>query len=179
MSYPYQPFYCEENIWRLCRLNPFDGEEVYAAVISNHDRACPLWNQRACPSPSRPIFWDYHVVAIECGAAETRVWDLDSRLDAPVPIDLWWRATFPLLERLDAAFSPFFRVVSRDAYLATFSSDRSHMLGEGGEYKKPPPEWEPIFDPDVGMNLEQFLEMGRPFVGDLHGADGFRARFRA
>ncbi|MFB6374940.1 MAG: hypothetical protein ABEN55_17880 [Bradymonadaceae bacterium] len=177
-SYSYQPYYCEENVWRLCRQNPFDGNDVYAVVISNRTGACPLWNQREAPSSTRPVLWDYHVVAVERRAESTLVWDLDTRLECPAPVAVWWQATFPALERLGPAFQPNFRVVPRDIFLDTLSTDRSHMQTDGGEFKKPPPDWDRIFDPKVGMNLDRFVDMDDEFVGRVVGAESPDAEAR-
>lgn len=175
-DFPYQPFYCEENVWHLCQSAPFDGGEVYVVVISNEQGACPLWNQRACQSPSRPIFWDYHVVAVETGGDEDRVWDLDSRLGCPAAFDIWWQGTFPSLEGFPAEFRPRFRVIDAEDYLRGFSSDRSHMEdGEGG-YKKPPPSWEPIQQADVAMNLDRLLDTDDEFLGTWMSDEQFALR---
>lgn len=173
MSYPYQPYYCEENIWQLCRQAPFDGEAVEVVVISNRAGACPFWHQRAAPSSTRPIFWDYHVVAIERQADDALAWDLDTRLATPAPFELWWQTTFPALDGLTEAFQPSFRVVPHEVYLETLSSDRSHMRTAEGEFKKPPPDWEPIFEPEVGMNLDRFVDLQTDFVGEVLGLDDF------
>ena len=66
--------------------------------------------------------------------------------------------------------SRMYRVIPAAEFLATFSSDRRHMLGEDGEYISPPPLW-PIIQNggdfldlheliiDCENNLQEFIEM--------------------
>jgi len=175
-TYPYQPFYCEENIWKTCRLDPFEAGRVDVAIISNDLNAAPLWNQRAAPSPLQPVFWDYHVVAIE-HREEPVIWDLDTRLETPSSFDEWWDGTFVALDRLPERLEPRFRLLASEEYLEVFSSDRSHMRDEQGAYKKPPPPWEPIYDPAMGHTLDRLVAVSDPFAGELVAVDDMLRRF--
>lgn len=175
-TYPYQPFYCEENIWKTCRLDPFEADRVDVAIISNDLDAAPLWNQRAAPSPLQPVFWDYHVVAIEHREVPV-VWDLDTRLETPVRFDPWWEGTFPALDRLPDRLGPVFRLLDSETYVEVFSSDRSHMRDEQGAYKKPSPPWEPIYDPAKGHTLDRLVDMSDRFAGEVVGGDEMSRRF--
>lgn len=163
---PYQPYYCEENVWKLLRGDYLGGDRRFAVVISNRVGACPVWNQRAAPSPERPVFWDYHVVAAAVGGG-ARIWDLDSRLEPPVDLDTWLAESFPGIDRLPRRFHPSFRVVPEETYLEVFSSNRAHMRDEAGGWKKPPPDWPAIYQPERGMNLDQFVDMDLEFVGEV------------
>ncbi|KAK6011314.1 hypothetical protein OSTOST_23607 [Ostertagia ostertagi] len=74
-----------------------------------------------------------------------------------------------------------FRVIPCVEYLTHFSSDRSHMKDENGEWIAPPPDWEPIsknglnnindfisMDPNILPNISVVLdedEMHRRFSG--------------
>jgi hypothetical protein len=175
-TYPYQAFYCEENIWKTCRLDPFEVDRVDVVIISNDMDAAPLWNQRAAPSPLQPVFWDYHVVVIEHLEVPV-VWDLDTRLETPSPFDRWWEGTFAALDRLPERLEPVFRLLTRQEYFEVFSSDRSHMRSEEGGYKKPPPPWEPIYDPATGHTLDRLVDLGDPFAGELVDVDEMLERF--
>ncbi len=52
----------------------------------------------------------------------------------------------------------FFRVVPAGEYLATFASDRSHMLKDG-KWLKPPPNYPPISTDNSQHNLSAFISM--------------------
>jgi len=123
----YQAFYCEENVWHLA--GALGG---WAVVLSHPSRQTPIWGQRAA-EPGEPVLWDYHVVLV----AEGEVWDLDTRLAFPAPLDTYFDAAFRLPERVRA------RVLPAAEYRAGFWSDRGHMR-RGGEWLAPPPPWPPI-----------------------------------
>lgn len=72
------------------------------------------------------------------------VWDLDSTLAFPCPFDLYYHRTLEPEIQLKDDYRRCFRVVPAPTYLATFSSDRSHML-QDGHYMKPPPPWPAIW----------------------------------
>ncbi|PIW01377.1 MAG: hypothetical protein CO108_01995 [Deltaproteobacteria bacterium CG_4_9_14_3_um_filter_63_12] len=59
----YQPFFCEENITKLCERTEFAGHEMWAVFITNAARTCVCQQQRAS-SENEPTLWDYHVVAL-------------------------------------------------------------------------------------------------------------------
>jgi hypothetical protein len=172
----YQPFYCEENIWQLCDQGDF-GDGAYVVFISNARRTCALWSQRAAHSPGAPIVWDYHVVLIDDDVEpHAEVWDLDTLVGAPVPFERWWQATFPLEDAIPDEFRPCFRVIPADTFGTEFSSDRSHMRDDG-DWKAPPPIWEPIYRPEAGMNLDRFIDMSDVFLGKVIDASKFHRRF--
>ena len=178
-DYAYQSHYCEENIWLLLHQRRSESEAAWAVFISNPNHTCALWCQRASPAPDQPVVWDYHVVAIEQSDDGWRIWDLDTRCDVPTGVDEWWRETFPFEKRVPQTLQPTFRVVERDAFLRSFSSDRSHMRGDDGDWLARPPDWDPIFDPEHGMNLPGFVEMSADsgLPGEILGPDEFRERF--
>ena len=118
-------------------------------------------SQKADPSPSEPIIWDYHVVLLEESPEGWLVWDLDTTLNIPVPVFLYLTRTFPVLPEDLQEFSPRFRVVEAEDYYRLLRTDRRHMRsGEG--WFSPPPPWPVIGE---GSNLEEFLNMDTPFVG--------------
>ena len=176
-DFDYQPYYCEENVWRLCRRAPQGDASLYAVFISNALGAVPLWSQRAAQSAGKPVFWDYHVVAVSRDGGEARTWDLDSRLSVPVGFERWWAQTFPLMEALRRELQPRFRLLPAEEFLETFSSDRSHMLDDDGAWRHPPPPWERIYDAEEGMNLREFTEMSDERRGSLFDPAAFREYF--
>jgi len=163
----YHPFYCEENVWWLCQEPALADRRVWAAFVSNERRRCALWRQRA----GSPIVWDYHVVVIACEPLE--VWDLDTVLPCPVPLDRYLAETFmPVPPEL----GPRFRLVERAELLARFSTDRSHMRAADGGWTAPPPPWDPPSSAEP-PNLMRFVDMTRPFAGEVLSLGGLRDRF--
>jgi hypothetical protein len=162
-SYRYHPFYCEENVFHLAREPVFSGRQRAVVFISNPERACAMWHQRAALRPTWPIVWDYHVVLLVAGPWE--VWDFDTLLGLPVPAADYLRRSFPAA--LPDEHHPCFRVVDAEVFADTFASDRSHMRSAGGRYRQPPPPWAPIGRPGTASNLMRFVDVTAPFVGEV------------
>lgn len=146
-SYRYQPFYCEENVYRLCEELIGSHLRLQAIFISNARQACLFHNQKAAP-PGNPTVWDYHVVLLEGPHEDTpmyRIYDFDTRLPFGVEAEEYLRKTFepPGPER----FRPRFRLLSAGEFLATFSTDRRHMRKDPQDrtspWLQPPPPWDP------------------------------------
>lgn len=157
------PFYCEENVFHLCREPLLEGRPRAVAFISNPAGAVAMWNQRAARQPGEAILWDYHVVLLVQEPWE--VWDLDTTLGLPVPAAEYLARSFH--RGLPAELMPRFRVVDAAGFLETFASDRTHMRSPDGTYQSPPPPWPPIGVPDREPNLMRFVNMTEPFVGEL------------
>lgn len=113
-----------------------------------------------------PVVWDYHVVLLMDGM----VYDLDTRLDFPTPLERWLDATFPM--EVPPVYRPRFRIVDGDRFLARFESDRSHMKSEDG-WAAPPPPWPPI---SKGSNLMRFVDTETPFEGEVFDLEALRHR---
>jgi hypothetical protein len=160
----YAPYYCEENVYHLCAessLSPAHGVvHRRVVIISNERRCCALWAQRAAASRHRPVLWDYHVIFSAQTAAESwLVWDLDTRLGFPVSLPVYLSGTFRPLDRAHRWLAPRFRIQTAEDYRAHFSSDRSHMRADNGEWLQPPPPWPPIHRADQPSFLH-WTEMG-------------------
>lgn len=175
----YTPFYCEENIWHLAQSSVFGAEdELHVVFISNEWGRCPLWNQRASLIYGEPVVWDYHVVLLRTTpTGHHEMWDMDTLRGYPLKVAQWWAATFPHFEQVLPEFLPCFRVIAAEEYVAQLCSDRSHMLDEQGEWRAPPPSWPKIGAPGAENNLPRFIDMTRPFLGEVLDAAAFRARF--
>jgi hypothetical protein len=175
----YQPKYCEENVWHLLDDELAGTQQAWAVFVSNVDRLCMMWSQRAAREPHAFVAWDYHVVALAFDDGEYTLWDLDTTIEMPSSVAEWLDATFP--HGFQTKYGPTFRIVERSKFLETFSSDRSHMLDANGNWRAQPPEWEPIFDPERGMNLHDFVDMSPGEAETLPGerlhAGEFRTRF--
>jgi hypothetical protein len=162
VSYRYQPFYCEENVFHLAREPVLAGRRRAVVFISNPERACAVWHQRAALRSTWPILWDYHVVLLV--DAPWEVWDLDTLLGLPVPAADYLRGSFrPILPQ----HRPRFRVVDAELFVETFASDRSHMRSPGGRYKQQPPPWPPIGTLGATSNLMRFVDVTSPFLGEV------------
>jgi len=165
----YQPYYCEENIWHLCRDPRFAGRECQVLFISNLQQSVAIWSARLAP-PDEPVIWDYHVVLL-CREGDWQIWDLDTRLAQPCAADAFLRASF---RACHPRLKPLFRLIEADRYQDQFSSDRSHMRLAGGGFRQPPPPWPPIFD-GVQNRLEGFIDMSDTFHGPVFDMAGLVA----
>ncbi|MBA3708841.1 MAG: hypothetical protein H0W83_08500 [Planctomycetes bacterium] len=137
-GFDYQPFYCEENIWRLCQHPRFAGDELFVAIIANPAGAVRCRHQRAAGSTTY-VDWDYHVVAFTCWEDGWNAWDFDSSLGLPTGAEDYLASTF----RADDApeLQPTFRVMPGAAYVRALRSDRAHMRHRDGRWLQPPPTW--------------------------------------
>ena len=173
-GYKYATNYCEENAWHLCQEPIFEGVEVKVVFVLSHGGVCRLWDQHLAGDEDEPVCWDYHafVVALQ---GEWMAWDLDTRLGLPAPLRIYLARTFRSSDDLPDFFDPVFRVVDAEEYLATFSSDRGHMLGPGGEWMATPPEWEPILA--GGTSTMDWFINPEEGPGELLSLEEFRAGF--
>lgn len=183
-GYLYQAYYCEENIWQLCRHPSLRDHEKLVVFLSNPTRTLAMWGQRAAPA-KQLIVWDYHVILL--ARAETTpswmVFDLDTLWGFPVQASAYFADSFAGVSSWPKQYQPMFRVIPSVAYVETFRSDRSHMLSHSGEYLQPPPPWPAIISArsnshladggaEQGMhttnsNLQQFIDVVHPFVGKI------------
>ncbi len=167
----YQPFFCEENVWHL--LQQDDLPQPRAAVfVINADRRVAMHGQRA--GRGQVVVWDYHVVLLLPGAG--LVVDLDDDARADWPVRDWLAHAFPA--GAPPEFAPCFRVVDAAGFLATFSSDRSHMLDATGRPMRPFPAWPAPFAAERGMNLRRFLDPVDPIAGTVVDPAGLLALCR-
>ncbi|EEB05436.2 hypothetical protein SJAG_00450 [Schizosaccharomyces japonicus yFS275] len=162
----YTPCYCEENIYQLAKLFDGQGQVVF---ITTKTKTTPIWEQKVGKEPDGLVVWDYHVVFLSRGTDNNdwNVWDFDSKLPFPTT---WSEYRYKALKRVQQTYegnvldpdSPClercFRVVSAKQYLDHFSSDRSHMRTETGDWLAPPPLYPPI-GKGRSSNLETYLDM--------------------
>ena len=166
----YAACYCEENIWQLLHTPPFEHTPSRAIFISNPARQCALWNQRAAAADGEPVIWDYHVVAARLEPGRPcEIWDLDSRAGYPLPLEAWWAATFPIMDRVHPKYHPRFRVILAKDYHAIFSSDRSHMRTPQGSWLAAPPGWPAIWQGHDTLQDLISMERGEG-CGEVMGA---------
>jgi hypothetical protein len=162
----YWPYFCEENVWHLCsNRDAVDGpiEERKVVFVSNARKRVAMLRQRA--GAGRAIVWDYHVVLLGGG----KLWDLDTTLGFGIPPAVWAAESF-----VAGPLEPRFRLIDAPAFVASFASDRSHMVGPDGRPLQPLPPWPPI---GKGMNLMRFVDLVEPFLGEVTDLQGLRRRF--
>ena len=169
----YQPFYCEENIWRLNRRPRFAGKKRQVVFITSLAGATPLFGMRASPKPEEPIFWDYHVILVDHGGDHARIWDLDSVHGAPLDALQWFQHSLPDCRQLPEPYHPLFRVIEGETFNEQFSTDRSHMLDPSGKYLHPPPPWDVPYRAEIGMALDDFRSADEWGPGRLFSLEDF------
>jgi hypothetical protein len=172
---PYQPFYCEENIWLLAQDPRCGPGERLVALITGSDGHVAMWHQKPAAAPGEPLLWDYHVVLFVAGALGWLAWDFECDLGMPVAAPTWLTACFPFQDRLAPRYHPRFRIMPANDYVRTLRSDRSHMRLDDGSFAKPPPAWAP---PGGGQdsNLVQFVDLRQTFVGEVMDLGGLQQR---
>ncbi len=177
MKHPFQPCYCEENVWHLCQAPELAGRDPWVVLLTNAERLCPVWAQQGDAPPGEPILWDYHAIVL-VGGPPWEVWDLNSMLGAPVDLAKYLRLSFPRVKQWPEHLRPRFRVLTAGEYLRHFSSDRSHMLDDEGGYYEPPPPWPLICDSRLGMTLPLLLDPEQPHPGEWLDWRAFIGRFK-
>ena len=136
-------------------------------------KQCVIWHQRLSKEPAvTPVCWDYHVIAIGKKDSQTLVFDFDTTLSFPCLLDEYaykcFRPSNPEISQIWLQFSRcnghFFRPIRSLDFLSSFSSDRSHMIDKTGSWTSEPPKYAPIFKPEKGNNLMDFLDFNNTIL---------------
>jgi hypothetical protein len=140
------PYFCEENVWRLCYRKMLEQPDshFFAVFISNSKQCVPMFHQHAASNPRKPCCWDYHVILL-CASrnGEVFVHDIDSTLPYPTPLRTYLELSF--LQDETSQFAPLFRVIPGQVYVREFASDRSHMYNaETDSWNAAPPTYDCI-----------------------------------
>ncbi|XP_014512759.2 protein N-terminal glutamine amidohydrolase [Vigna radiata var. radiata] len=168
LHFQHTPFYCEENVYLLCKklcsdgIAKAEGSDLFVVFISNEKKQIPLWNQKASKRADGVILWDYHVICIQIkqGNVPPLVWDLDSTLPFPSPLPLYVSETIRPSFQLFSDYNRLFRVVHAPLFLRSFASDRRHMKDSGGKWIEEPPPHEPIVAEDGTVhNLNEYINI--------------------
>ena len=150
------PYYCEENVFRLAvrKRTQQPTDRFWVVFISNTIKNVPMFQQKAAANGEISCCWDYHVVLLcyRAGEGQATVYDVDSRLPYPCPLDLFLAQSFPY--DWPYPFGPMFRVVPMESFLEHFGSDRSHMRDKNGNWQAEPPPYPPI---GRRSNLQEYL----------------------
>jgi protein N-terminal glutamine amidohydrolase len=169
-DHKYHPFFCEENIWHLC-AEDLDMEDPTVIIISNATRTVAVAEQRP-GGEHGTVMWDYHVVLAGTRKDVWHVWDLDTKLPFPSAASEWLFQSFERFMDLPPELAPHFRVMPATVYREHLASDRSHMRDETGEWRSPPPPWDP---PGDGHTLEDFIDMTQDKIGQSLNHMEFRS----
>lgn len=110
------PCYCEENVWRLAyrKLQQTDSKakEYFVVFITNPLKCVPMFHQLAVSDPTKPVYWDYHVILIchqgGVGSSPT-VFDMDSHLPFPCPLERYMNDVFSAEIQWPEEYKPYFR----------------------------------------------------------------------
>jgi hypothetical protein len=193
---PYQPYYCEENAYRICQtiIDGVDGDwgdatrsvDWYGSHTfgASHgpSRGALLFifgvgewvavHHQTAAEEGRPVYWDYHVVAVVGSAGGERSgtpddirWfalDPDSRLPFGYPLSQYLTATFPP----GTPGAPRFRRLPWEEGREWFGSDRRHMRDGNGGWLQPPPPW-PMINPEH-HRLPECLTRSDNGIGTLY-----------
>ncbi|XP_030494002.2 protein N-terminal glutamine amidohydrolase-like isoform X2 [Cannabis sativa] len=163
------PFYCEENVYLLCKklskdgIAEADGSDLFVVFISNEKKQVPLWGQKASNRADGAVLWDYHVICVQSkkgGDSAPLVWDLDSSLPSPSPLATYVSETVRPSFSLFSEYQRFFRIVHAPIFLGDFASDRRHMKDSAGNWSADPPTYDPIVAQDGTVNnFNEYMEI--------------------
>ncbi|KAK0596193.1 hypothetical protein LWI29_013509 [Acer saccharum] len=178
-QFDHTPFYCEENVYFLCKklcangVADADGSDLYAdfSVLVE----IPLWHQKASKRADGVILWDYHAVCIQRkggGDSPCLVWDLDSSLPFPSPLASYVSETIRPSFQLFSEYRRCFRILHAPIFLRSFASDRKHMKDPTGNWIAEPPSYEPIVVEDKTVhNLNEYIEISAENISTNVGAE--------
>lgn len=178
-AFRYQAFYCEENVFHLCQDPRFAGRAPAAVFVTGVGGECVMWHQKQARRPGAAMAWDYHVFLLVREPWE--IWDLDTVLGCPAPATEYLRRSFRPEITLPEELIPWFRVVGAEELAVTFASDRSHMRGPDGRFRKEPPAWPVIGGEGAVPNLGRFLAVavGDGIAGEVVGLEVLLTRVAA
>ncbi|CAA6662132.1 unnamed protein product [Spirodela intermedia] len=170
-SFTYTPFYCEENVYFLCKKLSLFGiadpksNDLFAVFISNEEKQVPLFRQKASKRVDGLVVWDYHVICIQSrrdgeGRVKHVVWDLDSNLPFPLDLSDYMAETIRPLLSSSFTLDRYFRVIHAPIFLQSFASDRSHMKDPSGNWLCPPPNYDPVVAEDgTANNINEYIQI--------------------
>jgi hypothetical protein len=164
----YAPFYCEENVLRLC---PSLGRDALAVLVTNASRRIEMLRQRAGGPGAGAVLWDYHAFAMDF-SDHWLAWDFDTTLGFPVAAVEYLRRSFAPRP----AEPPLFRVMAAADYAREFRSDRSHMRRLDGTWAATPPSWPPSAARG-GLPLLTLLDPRSACLGEVLTLERMQERF--
>lgn len=157
-TFKYTANFCEENIWHLCQNSDLAAYTKTVLIISNSYRNCPLWHQQSAIG-AEPVRWDYHVILLAASAEKSLIYDFDSTLDLPSPLEVYLNLTFRPGTPNWEEDKPLFKAIASHDFIRCFYSDRSHMIDGEGDWKFAPPNW-PLINNKEELPLPALLDFG-------------------
>ncbi|KAH7642271.1 hypothetical protein HUG17_5316 [Dermatophagoides farinae] len=185
----YTPFYCEENIWKLCehiqQKEPELLKNCFVVFISNDIEKVLLWAQKiGNPDHNYHVIWDYHVILIYYNTDDDDddmavVFDYDTILPFPCSFNDYQNSVLRRYDYINSKYDCKFRIIMAEQYLRTFSSDRSRMKDSNGKFIQPPPEYPCIQTSTESNNLNDFISMNMQTfcIGQVMDLDQLRKKF--
>ncbi|XP_008222115.1 PREDICTED: protein N-terminal glutamine amidohydrolase [Prunus mume] len=182
-QFQHTPFYCEENVYLLCKelgtkgIADAQSSDLFVVFISNEKKQIPLWHQKASSRADGIVLWDYHVICIQRkGRGDSPsphlVWDLDSSLPFPCPLARYVSETIRPDFQTFSEFQRYFRIVHAPMFLRCFASDRRHMKDSVGNWLHQPPLYQPIVAEDgTVQNLNEYFNIRATDAATGTGAD--------
>ncbi|KAG6427080.1 hypothetical protein SASPL_111320 [Salvia splendens] len=195
--FQHTPYYCEENIYLLCKklsedgtAKP-DGSDLFVVFISNEKNQANSFMASEGKPQSR---WG-DSVGLSCYMCTSKsldscylaedgqtrrketslpdlVWDLDSNLPIPSPLPTYVAETIRPSFQLFSEFQRVFRIVHASIFLKSFASDRRHMKDPSGNWTATPPSYDVITAEDgTDHNLNEYMAMSSLDVVKSIGAD--------
>ncbi|KAJ3676272.1 hypothetical protein LUZ60_003684 [Juncus effusus] len=173
------PCYCEENVYFLCKRLVDIGaagpaaRDLFVVFISNEAKMIPLWYQKSSRDKSGLVVWDYHVICVQVKSKGNErdsnlVWDLDSSLQFPLPLNQYNSRAIRSLSSEDSKYQRLFRIVHAPIFLKYFASDRSHMKDKYNNWIALPPPYNPIIAEDgTTHNLNDYMTIFAPDVNNM------------
>lgn len=170
-QFQHTPFYCEENVYLLCKelsakgIADAQSSDLFVVFISNEKKQIPLWHQKASNRADGVVLWDYHVICIQKkgggdSPSHNLVWDLDSTLSFPCALASYVSETIRPTFQTFPEFQRYFRIVHAPIFLRCFASDRRHMKDSLGDWLHQPPLYEPIVSEDGTVhNLNGYFDI--------------------
>ncbi|KAL9319204.1 hypothetical protein ACSQ67_015721 [Phaseolus vulgaris] len=186
LHFHHTPFYCEENVYLLCKklcsdgIAKAEGSDLFVVFISNEKKqACSISSSGGCLTGQSNSGIGNNSLAltlqIECegktcqifaNIASIPLWNQKASKRADGVI-LWDYHVICI--QLDIkvkhincflCYSRLFRVVHAPIFLRSFASDRRHMKDSGGKWVEEPPPHEPIVAEDGTVhNLNEYINM--------------------
>lgn len=155
-NFKYTANFCEENIWHLCQNPDLAAYAKTVLILSNSSRNCPLWQQKSAIG-QEPVRWDYHVILLVGPPEKSLIYDFDSTLHLPSPLDVYLNLTFRPDSSSWEEDKPFFKAIEAADYIRYFYSDRGHMIDGEGDWKFTPPSW-PLIKNKGELPLPELLD---------------------
>ncbi|XP_065317831.1 protein N-terminal glutamine amidohydrolase-like isoform X2 [Gordionus sp. m RMFG-2023] len=167
-SFIYTPYYCEENIWQLCKgiftstlCNKDNDISYYVVFITNNLKQVPIWTM-TCAKNNDIVIWDYHVILVNLvlyyqSDNSSKVYDFDTTLEFGCNLEEYFQKALKNENNFPDKYKRKYRIIPGKVYLDHFASDRSHMKDGLGNFLKPPPSYSPIFTTRDMSQIPQFF----------------------